>query len=725
MASKSKKRRRVLGASCILAALIIAGSSFAWFTSKDEVTNRLAANADYGVRIVESFAPTANWLPGQTVNKDVYATNTGTVAAFVKETVSGVLTITNEKAVTGAYNPANEYVELTEEERYAVEAGAFLAYKPDGDTNELGNQLVVRPDDNTGTDKVFDFTPTVEGLYVFRRTIDVNNDTTSEVTGQGATTGESIHTADDYGAEVFTYDAYYFVPGKKETTAGAGDAVAAKFLKVSNLFVTEDVVPDIAGDGIQTDGYVTSATYGFYQETKDIAKNVDLTYKELGADATIGIVAGKYLVATYDTGEALGVDLDAEMKLAAKTADAARHEYELALEAYESAAAESATADNTLETNRADLADKKTALINAMNDLADKQEALAVATAAYDKLVKEESDLNTELDALKTRAYGGADKDAGSATSTSVYGRSNADLTSYEYSSAHTQLSTELTAAGLSLSSTYDELKNFTPSPETHEYFQKLLDKKQAQEEYGDTTKGLLGRITAINTRLTALATEKTNANSAKVDANSAVSTATNTLNTRQTEYNAAFTTFNSSLAAAGTKSTNLDTATERLATARTKYFDAINAFNNMSAAAYESDILKIYIKLSDSVVVDGNVTANNQWQMLPTTIYKAQQADFYYTGMLQGGATSNKLIDSVTLDARTTKDMYKVFDFDVNVALDSVQVTQDENGRYQETPANEQFGHKTTVSDGAKASIETPASNASVVAWTFDAKET
>ena len=71
MASKSKKRRRVLGASCILAALIVASSSFAWFTSKDEVTNRLSANADYGVSIVESFAPPENWLPGQQINKDV------------------------------------------------------------------------------------------------------------------------------------------------------------------------------------------------------------------------------------------------------------------------------------------------------------------------------------------------------------------------------------------------------------------------------------------------------------------------------------------------------------------------------------------------------------------------------------------------------------------------------------------------------------------------------
>lgn len=84
MASKSKRRRKVLGASCILAALIIAGSSFAWFTSKDEVTNRLTATADYGVSIVEDFTPPQDMTPGQKVNKDVSAVNTGNVDALVR-----------------------------------------------------------------------------------------------------------------------------------------------------------------------------------------------------------------------------------------------------------------------------------------------------------------------------------------------------------------------------------------------------------------------------------------------------------------------------------------------------------------------------------------------------------------------------------------------------------------------------------------------------------------
>jgi len=99
MASKSKRRGRVFRASCILAALIIAGSSFAWFTSKDEVTNRLSANANYGAAIVEDFTPPENLLPGQKVNKDVGVVNTGNIDAIVKTHLKGAINILKENAV--------------------------------------------------------------------------------------------------------------------------------------------------------------------------------------------------------------------------------------------------------------------------------------------------------------------------------------------------------------------------------------------------------------------------------------------------------------------------------------------------------------------------------------------------------------------------------------------------------------------------------------------------
>ena len=100
MASKSKRRRKVLGASCILAALIIAGSSFAWFTSKDEVTNRLSASANYGTAFAEDFTPPENWIPGQEVNKDVGVVNTGNVDAYVRTWVEGEMKLIKQKATS-------------------------------------------------------------------------------------------------------------------------------------------------------------------------------------------------------------------------------------------------------------------------------------------------------------------------------------------------------------------------------------------------------------------------------------------------------------------------------------------------------------------------------------------------------------------------------------------------------------------------------------------------
>ena len=259
MASKSKRRRRVLGASCILAALIIAGSSFAWFTSKDEVNNRLSANADYGVSIVESFAPPENWLPGQEVNKDVYAVNTGNVAAFVEETVSGTLTITTEVAKDAI--SANS-VKLTAAERYAVEAGSYLAYKPDTSNKELGVQVVSMIPDATNlegyttADAATDFTPDAAGLYVFRRSIGVDAETK---------------------VETFKYEAYYFD--------------GHDYYKVTDLSVTPDGT-SYAGDNVTTDGNLTGATAKFVEEETKTINPTALTYDS----------ANSRLVASYDTG---------------------------------------------------------------------------------------------------------------------------------------------------------------------------------------------------------------------------------------------------------------------------------------------------------------------------------------------------------------------------------------------------------------------------------------
>ena len=93
---KTSKEKRVLIAALCIAASVIAGSTFAWFTSQDEVTNRLSASAAYNVTIAEDFTPPEEWVPGQTIKKEVSAINTGNVDAFVRMWLTGDMKLVNE-----------------------------------------------------------------------------------------------------------------------------------------------------------------------------------------------------------------------------------------------------------------------------------------------------------------------------------------------------------------------------------------------------------------------------------------------------------------------------------------------------------------------------------------------------------------------------------------------------------------------------------------------------
>lgn len=200
--SKKNERRALIGALC-LAAVIAGGSTFAWFTSKDEVTNRLTASANYGVSIVEDFTPPEDWLPGQKINKDVSAVNTGNVDAYVRLAILNDLKV-NVKG-SGADVASNatvrptaptdeEFVELnltavegSDQSATAnavgkvpnsvstLQAGGTLVWTPDGAVQPTDVQNVSAGDDVTNTDPDYDetdqFKPTKTGLYLFRRTV--------------------------------------------------------------------------------------------------------------------------------------------------------------------------------------------------------------------------------------------------------------------------------------------------------------------------------------------------------------------------------------------------------------------------------------------------------------------------------------------------------------------------------------------------------------------------
>lgn len=194
---KSSREKRVLIASVIVAATIVAGSTFAWFTSKDEVTNRLTAKADYGVSITENFTPPEDWTPGQEINKDVSAVNTGNVDAYMRMKLSYAL---KGKAI----DPAGVAIAETVPEnavKIDTSANANEDWRKTYQTGELvvlagtavtdGTKINVDGTAQEANDGKADaefrdgavlvnsktYTPQTKGLYIFRRQIEnMNNE---------------------------------------------------------------------------------------------------------------------------------------------------------------------------------------------------------------------------------------------------------------------------------------------------------------------------------------------------------------------------------------------------------------------------------------------------------------------------------------------------------------------------------------------------------------------
>lgn len=141
---KRKQKKVVLMFTLATAAVIVGGMTFAWFSSKDEVTNRFSAQANFGASIVEDFVPEEEWLPGQEVNKDVAVVNTGSVDAFVRTWLEGNLRVIEQ--VTGA----NELKDFTSGANSTASA-LTTQYKDLDKTTTLGKLHLIPTASNTTT----------------------------------------------------------------------------------------------------------------------------------------------------------------------------------------------------------------------------------------------------------------------------------------------------------------------------------------------------------------------------------------------------------------------------------------------------------------------------------------------------------------------------------------------------------------------------------------------
>ncbi|MDR0356817.1 MAG: BsaA family SipW-dependent biofilm matrix protein [Clostridiales Family XIII bacterium] len=93
------KKTLSIGVASALAIVMVISATFAWFTAKDSVTNHLETSriTDGSAGIVEIFTPPKDWVPGQTITKEISVANNGSGDIFARISFEEVM-----KSVSGA-----------------------------------------------------------------------------------------------------------------------------------------------------------------------------------------------------------------------------------------------------------------------------------------------------------------------------------------------------------------------------------------------------------------------------------------------------------------------------------------------------------------------------------------------------------------------------------------------------------------------------------------------
>ena len=271
MKNSKKNEKRALIASLCIAAVTVAGATFAWFTSQDQVTNRLSAEADYSVSITEDFTPPQDWTPGQEISKEVSAVNTGNIDSLVRMAFGHSFTVTGKGDPIAVSDAATadltKAAVINDTAAKSAQAGGWRIYNK----NAVDNTAV-----NAGAAPA-----TEDGLYLFRREIkktvgDDNVLTTVEY---------------EYAGYYVKGGKYYKVEvGEGAVTVGTDGAVTAVDpSKVSIPTVGDQQVYTLGKDAAVTSEFVTALDKtGTATTDFTAAKGMRITYagKDTSATAT-------------------------------------------------------------------------------------------------------------------------------------------------------------------------------------------------------------------------------------------------------------------------------------------------------------------------------------------------------------------------------------------------------------------------------------------------------
>ncbi|MCD7741620.1 MAG: BsaA family SipW-dependent biofilm matrix protein [Ruminococcus sp.] len=274
---KTSRQKRAMVASLVIAAVIAMGSTFAWFTSKDKVTNELSAKSTYDVSIVETYNPPTNPTPGTSITKEVAAVNTGNTAAYVQVSLENALSVTN-KVASASYMLGKDYTTVTTIPTGALTIDITQTVTINGGTGytavqalQAGGQLVYAAGtlystgDLNGVNSET-YTPSASGLYVFYRNTDD------------------------------TYVGYYY------------DSSTTTYYEVTNIEVGDGASHDYTNATYWKFSFVTTET----KSTSDTPSPISMTFSSVIYSSTstnqvgIGLSDSSYIQAIYDPDSSSG-----------------------------------------------------------------------------------------------------------------------------------------------------------------------------------------------------------------------------------------------------------------------------------------------------------------------------------------------------------------------------------------------------------------------------------
>ena len=101
MKKRTKKKPIILLLAVVMAFVMMLSATFAWFTSADGKANHFETLAmdDGSVTIFELFNPPEEWKPGESITKNVAATNNGEADVLVRLSFEEVLRMLGNDAI--------------------------------------------------------------------------------------------------------------------------------------------------------------------------------------------------------------------------------------------------------------------------------------------------------------------------------------------------------------------------------------------------------------------------------------------------------------------------------------------------------------------------------------------------------------------------------------------------------------------------------------------------